>query len=104
MAAAKTAKFSKEDADYQLMILGLGLAGEAGEAADKIKKLVDYEKGSTEELRSALVTELGDVLWYISQLAARFGSSLEEVAQKNIAKLADRAERGVVTKGAGDNR
>ncbi|HVY73146.1 MAG TPA: nucleoside triphosphate pyrophosphohydrolase family protein [Candidatus Paceibacterota bacterium] len=105
-AAGKTAKFAQDDMQYKLMLLSMGLAGESGEAIDKIKKLIDYDDGSefAEEKKKLLVSELGDVLWYLTQLAVHLGSSLEDVAKANIAKLADRAARGVVTKGAGDNR
>lgn len=103
-AAGRTAKYAKDETEYKLMLLSMGLAGEAGEAIDKIKKHIDYEKGSVGDAKKALVSELGDVLWYLSQLAVNLDSSLEEVARANIAKLADRAQRGVVTKGEGDNR
>ncbi|MBY0293932.1 nucleoside triphosphate pyrophosphohydrolase family protein [Patescibacteria group bacterium] len=103
--AARTAIFKKDDKESKLALLGLGLGGEAGEVVDKIKKLLYYDESSlTEESRKALLTELGDALWYITQLAAEFDSSLEEIAQMNIKKLEDRASRGVVTKGEGDNR
>lgn len=104
-AAARTASYKKDDRDYQLMLLSMGLTGEAGEVVDKIKKLVDYDKSVlTDEKRTLLLFELGDTLWYLTQLATMFDSSLEEIAQINIEKLADRAKRGVVTKGAGDTR
>ncbi len=104
-AAGQTASYAKNDREYILMLLSMGLAGEAGEATDKIKKLVDYDKGVlTDDKRQLLLWELGDALWYLSQLASNLGSSLEEVAKMNIKKLADRAERGVVTKGTGDTR
>jgi NTP pyrophosphatase (non-canonical NTP hydrolase) len=92
----------------------LGLAGEAGEAAEKGKKLWrDYgvvglgdELPMSEEmstLRTGLIKELGDVLWYITAAAREIGSSLEEVAQTNADKLLDRNARGVIG-GSGDNR
>lgn len=69
----------------------LGLCGEVGELADHIKKHVfhghDLDMG-------AVVKELGDVLWYVSQLAAELGISLEEVARRNIEKLAARYPEG----------
>jgi NTP pyrophosphatase (non-canonical NTP hydrolase) len=103
--AARTSILAQDDTQYKLMLLSMGLAGESGEAIDKIKKLVNNEKGVlTDEKRSALVSELGDVLWYLSQLAVTLGSSLEDVAQANITKLAERAARGMVVKGEGDNR
>lgn len=105
-AAARTAHYKQDTMEYKLMLLSMGLAGESGEAIDKIKKLVDYDDGGTitDEKRKVLISELGDVLWYLSQLAVQLNSSLTEVAQVNIKKLADRAERGVVTKGEGDTR
>jgi NTP pyrophosphatase (non-canonical NTP hydrolase) len=82
----------------------LGLANEAGEVAGKIKKVFrDWGGEISEETRSALQAELGDVLWYLSQVCTELGLSLEEVAEFNLAKLYDRQERGVI-RGDGDNR
>lgn len=78
----------------------LGLCGEAGEFADKIKKT--WRNGTPLDKRAALL-ELGDVLWYLSACARDLGSSLEEVAAMNVAKLLDRRARGVL-KSEGDNR
>lgn len=78
----------------------LGLAGEAGEFVDKIKKA--WRNGTPLD-RDAALRELGDVLWYLTAIAVELGSSLAEVAQMNIAKLADRAARGVI-KSEGDER
>jgi len=82
----------------------LGLVNEAGEVAGKIKKVFRDKEGQiNEETRAALKAELGDVLWYIAQVATELDLSLDEVAQYNIAKLYDRLERGKI-KGDGDNR
>ena len=82
----------------------LGLIGESGEIAEKIKKIIRDQDGlMTDEQRQDMVKELGDVLWYVNALAIRFGSSLEEVAQKNNEKLASRNARGKIH-GSGDNR
>lgn len=82
---------------------GLGL-GEAGEVQGKIKKIIRDDNGViTDDKREAILDESGDVLWYLARLAKELGSSLEEVAQRNLDKLADRRARGVVT-GSGDNR
>lgn len=78
----------------------LGLAGESGEFADKVKKA--WRNGTPLD-REATLRELGDVLWYVAAAARDVGSTLEEVAQLNLAKLADRRDRGVI-KGEGDNR
>jgi len=86
----------------------LGLAGEAGEAADKVKKIwrnqgaVD-SKQYTPEQRLEIAKELGDVLWYIAALTSEMGYQLDTIAQMNIAKLLDRQKRGVI-KSEGDNR
>jgi NTP pyrophosphatase (non-canonical NTP hydrolase) len=82
----------------------LGLAGEAGEIANKLKKVVRDNGGIlTDQVRQSVSDELGDVLWYIAQLATEMGTDLNTVAQKNVDKLASRMERGVIA-GSGDNR
>lgn len=82
----------------------LKLAGEAGEVAEKIGKMYRDDAGIlTAERRLALLDELGDPLWYITEIAHRLGFSLEDVARRNNEKLADREERGVI-KGDGDKR
>lgn len=97
----------------------LGLAGEAGEAAEKAKKMwrdfnvmgqrdidADWPHSQPVELsalRTGLLKELGDVLWYLAATANEVGSSLEEVAQLNTDKLLSRHKRGVIS-GSGDDR
>jgi len=86
----------------------LKLAGEAGEVADKIGKWWrnhEITKGSeySPEQIEALVLELGDVLWYIAALSDEIGINLDYIAIKNLAKLKDRKDRGVI-KSEGDNR
>jgi NTP pyrophosphatase (non-canonical NTP hydrolase) len=82
----------------------LGLAGEAGEVSEKIKKVIRDKKGIIDdETREAIKKELGDVLWYVSQIASELGLSLDEIGEKNIEKLYDRMDRGKLN-GSGDNR
>ena len=82
----------------------LGLAGEAGEVADKYKKVIrDNNSKLTPEISSSIAKELGDVLWYVSNLAYELGFSLEEVAQMNIEKLQSRLKRNQLS-GSGDER
>ena len=82
----------------------LGLVNEAGEVAGKIKKVFrDKEGHISAETRDALKAELGDVLWYIAQVATELDLTLDEIAEYNIIKLYDRLERGKI-KGEGDNR
>ncbi len=78
----------------------LGLAGEVGELLNKVKKIArDNAKFSKEDIEG----EIGDVLWYLSQLCTEFDISLEEAAKHNLEKLKSRKERGVIS-GSGDNR
>lgn len=82
----------------------LGLAGEAGEVAEKIKKVIRDDGGEvTAEKKKELEKELGDVLWYVSQIATEIGLSLEKIASGNIEKLYSRLERGKL-RGSGDDR
>ena len=82
----------------------LGLTNEAGEVAGKIKKVFRDKDGIiSEETRDALKAELGDVLWYLAQVATELNLSLDEIAEYNIAKLLDRQARGKI-QGDGENR
>jgi Predicted pyrophosphatase len=82
----------------------LGLCGEAGEVAEKFKKLIrDHNCEATEEFRKDIAKELGDVLWYVNAISSHIGVSLEDVAKGNIEKLSSRAKRDLIH-GAGDNR
>jgi NTP pyrophosphatase (non-canonical NTP hydrolase) len=82
----------------------LGLCGEAGEVAEKVKKVIRDSGGIvSDEAREALKLELGDVLWYVSQLAEELRLDLGDIAEANIAKLTSRRERNAL-QGSGDNR
>ena len=82
----------------------LGLTNEAGEVSGKIKKIFRDKEGEIGDAdRAALAAELGDVLWYLAQVATELGLSLDEIATKNIAKLQDRRARGKI-RGDGDDR
>ncbi len=82
----------------------LGLVGEAGEAAEKYKKIVRDKGGKfSEDDKKEFIKELGDVLWYVSVLANYLGAPLSEVAAVNLDKLSSRKVRGV-SRGSGDNR
>jgi NTP pyrophosphatase (non-canonical NTP hydrolase) len=82
----------------------LGLAGEAGEVAEKIKKVIRDKGGVVDdETRELIKKELGDVLWYVSQLATELKLSLDDIGETNIKKLYDRLERGKIS-GNGDSR
>ena len=100
--ASETAIFPKHKA---LEYLTLGLVGEAGEIANKAKKLIrdgaDVE-GYNDKLNQ-IAAELGDVLWYTAMLANELDVNLGKVMEHNLDKLADRKSRGVIG-GSGDNR
>ncbi len=82
----------------------LGLVGEAGEVAEKVKKVIRDKKGIfDEESKEGIKKELGDVLWYISNLCNEFNFELEEVALQNLEKLRLRAAKDKIS-GSGDNR
>lgn len=82
----------------------LGLVNEAGEFAGKIKKIFRDKDGQFSDAdREALKGELGDVLWYLTQICTNLGFTLEEVAEANLDKLFSRLERGKI-RGDGDNR
>jgi len=102
--AAGTAIYPGQGFTEGLIYATLGLTGEAGESSENVKKLLRDDGGIlTSSRRDALMKEAGDVLWYLSAMAAELGSSLEEIAQLNLNKLADRKARDVLG-GSGDNR
>jgi NTP pyrophosphatase (non-canonical NTP hydrolase) len=101
-AALRTAR--DRDAPDEFLHLVLGLVGEAGEIAEKVKKLIrDHHSDLGQLDRDDMAAELGDVLWYAAVLASFLGLSLDDVARRNIDKLADRQRRAVLG-GSGDNR
>ena len=82
----------------------MGLTEEAGEVSGKFAKAVrDCNGVITEERKAEIVKELGDVLWFISEICTCLDVSLSSIAEKNISKLRSRKERGVIH-GEGDNR
>src|SRR3712207_4802652 len=91
-------------AGSNLLYPTLGLCGESGEVAEKIKRMVRDEGGVlTDERREALSKEMGDVLWYLAQLATEARLDLDEIAQANLAKLLSRQQRDRLN-GSGDDR
>lgn len=93
-----------EDMTPALISQIFGLVGESGEVAEKFKKIIRDKQGALSgEDKAEILKELGDILWYVNSVASLLGSSLEEVAKKNLDKVLSRKARGV-TKGSGDNR
>ncbi len=101
--ASKTAKLEHVNVD-PVVFLGLCLSGEAGEVAEKIKKaLCKNEDLRSDKFREDIKHELGDVLWYLAQLARQLGLDLEDIARDNLQKVNSRKERDVLG-GEGDKR
>ncbi len=101
-------RLSRRTAEYPrdawLAYPALGLAGEAGEVAEHAKKAIRDDHGQvSDERRAAMAKELGDVLWYVAQLASELKLDLDEIAQANLDKLLSRQQRGVLS-GSGDDR
>ncbi len=97
----RTAEYPRE---AWLAYPALGLAGEAGEVAEHAKKVIRDDDGKvSDERRAAMSKELGDVLWYVAQLASELDLSLDDVAKQNLEKLFSRQKRGVLS-GSGDDR
>jgi NTP pyrophosphatase (non-canonical NTP hydrolase) len=98
----KTAIYPNKDNNF--IYPTLGLAGEAGEVAEKIKKVIRDDNGIvSDEKREEIIKELGDVLWYVANLSTELKISFDDVASKNIEKLQSRHQRNELH-GSGDNR
>ena len=99
--ALTTAIYPREQA---IIYPTLGLTGEAGEVANKVKKIIrDGSDSKDEKLVSEIKSEIGDCLWYIAVLANDFNIKLSDIASANIEKLATRKSKGTIH-GSGDNR
>jgi NTP pyrophosphatase (non-canonical NTP hydrolase) len=102
--ATRTAIYPGKGEPLGLAYTTLGLAGESGEVAEKIKKVLRDKAGVVDdESRLAIQKELGDVLWYVAAVATELGLDLDEAVQANLDKLNSRKERSVLN-GSGDNR
>ena len=100
--ARKTAIYPNKDKNF--IYPTLGLVGESGEVAEKIKKILRDKNGNFDyESKLALKKELGDVLWYLSNLCDELNFSLSDVANDNLEKLNLRLSRGKIS-GSGDDR
>lgn len=102
--AAMVTKTYPQESSLWLTYPTLGLVGEAGEVANKVKKIFRDKQGQvSEEDKAKIADELGDCLWYVAAICDDLNLDMSAIAENNIAKLRDRKERGVI-KGNGDNR
>ena len=103
-STSKTAIYPKKTEMEAITYCTLGLASEAAEICGKLKKVMrDDNSVLTEDRKKAIVDEIGDVLWYVSELCTNLGVTMETVAQRNLSKLQKRKDSGTL-KGDGDNR
>lgn len=101
---ARAANLNLCPEEFRLIHSILGLAGEAGEVAEKFKKLYRDRRGVMDEaFKVEIKKELGDILWYVSDVGTNLGIDLQQIADYNIEKLESRKQRGKLT-GSGDNR
>ena len=101
---ALTTAITSGDKFKDLLHWVLGVNGEAGEIAEKLKKIIRDKGGEvSDEDKAELAKEIGDVLWYLAVFANHLGLSFDDLAKANLKKLADRQQRGVLG-GSGDNR
>lgn len=108
MELSEYQRLSRRTAEYPrqawLAYPALGLAGEAGEVAEHAKKAIRDDGGAvSDQRREAMAKELGDVLWYLAQIATELDLDLDQIAQGNLEKLLSRQQRGVLS-GSGDDR
>jgi len=102
--ASRTAFYPRVFKNQGLYYTALGLAGEAGEVANKVKKVMRDDNGNLEEKAKAeIFDELGDGLWYCATIEDEIGVNLGDVAKLNLSKLQDRMNRNKI-KGSGDKR
>ena len=100
--ARKTAIYPNKDKNF--IYPTLGLVGESGAVAEKIKKVLRDKNGNFDyESKTAIKKELGDVLWYLANLCNELDFTLNEVAEENLEKLNNRLSRGKIS-GSGDDR
>ena len=100
-SAVKTAIYPEE---YKIMYPALGLVGEAGEVANKVKKVFRDGVGNMpKDWKENIASEIGDVMWYCAALAADLGFDLDRIANENLEKLSSRMTKNKI-KGSGDKR
>lgn len=100
----RTAIYPDQNNQGGLLYTVFGLCGETGEIADHIKKMLRDDNGQlTTERLDAIKKEMGDVLWYLSQICYELHTTLDQVALHNLAKLRKR-QRDNTLRGSGDER
>ncbi len=100
---ALTTRLQRDQGELDLAHWALGIVGEGGEIAEKVKKIIRDRTELDDDAKRLLSKEIGDVLWYLAVLADHLGVSFDEVAQANIDKLKSRQQRDKLG-GSGDER
>jgi NTP pyrophosphatase (non-canonical NTP hydrolase) len=102
--AATSAIYPGRGSNMGLAYTVLGLAGEAGEIANKVKKIIRDDGSVANPIRrEEIIAELGDVLWYVAMIATELEANLSGIGTDNLLKLANRKKKGTL-RGSGDNR
>lgn len=102
--AAETAIYPGRSGALGLAYVSLGLSGEAGEVANKVKQILRDNNGRiSREKRKEIISELGDVLWYVAMVADEINTDLSAIAELNLIKLYERSKKGALN-GSGDAR
>jgi len=94
-----------DDLEIQRLLTGaVGLSAEAGEFTEIVKKIIFQGKPWNEDNRDHLITELGDVMWYVAQVCIALNISIDEVVLKNVSKLLKRYPEGLFDVHKSENR
>jgi len=102
--ARKTAIYPQRGTNDGYIYPTLGLAGEAGEVSELVKKTIrDHDNEWSGKRKDQLMGELGDVLWYVANLCSELGLDMDEIAKMNVKKLKSRQKRDVI-RGDGSDR
>jgi NTP pyrophosphatase (non-canonical NTP hydrolase) len=96
LRAHRTAIYPEEHFEYPV----IGLAGEVGELCNQVKKIIRDDGDLTTAMQSSrkakIEDEIGDILWYIAECCTKFGLDMNSIAEANLAKLANRADKGTI--------
>jgi len=102
---SRLTELKSDDLEIQRLLTGaVGLSAEAGEFTEIVKKIIFQGKPWNEDNRDHLITELGDVMWYVAQVCIALNISIDEVVLKNVSKLLKRYPEGLFDVHKSENR